>query len=117
MDHPGKGKKRCSVNRYIIELKMDVEEYVPIVVHANGSDIDSLLADAEYSVDCPDPKKFYSIDNLSPRVFDRIVEEFTAEIAGQNEAAAESERAARDYATDRAMDEHKEARAERRRKA
>lgn len=79
------------MKRYRVEIKLDIEEHVPICVQAEGNDMDELRANAEYSVDCPDPKVFHPIDELSERSYNRVVQEFRAEMSGQDEMRAEAQ--------------------------
>lgn len=76
---------------YTLELKMGIEEHVPIVIHAEGNDLEAITANAEYSMDCPDPKTFHAIDNLSSTAYDKVVELFQAEISNFEEMRAEAQ--------------------------
>lgn len=56
-----------------VSVTLDIEDYVPIRVEAEGSSIKDLIDNAEYCVDCPNPKRYNQIDNLSSRTYDRVV--------------------------------------------
>ncbi len=75
---------------YTIELKFTRRDHVPINIHACGDDIKDLLSDAEYSIDCPDPKHFHPIGDLSQSEFDDVMEAMSDEIVAQDEMRKES---------------------------
>ena len=55
-----------------LELTYDIEEHIPIRVISSGRSLEALLENAEYCVDCPDPKQFYPIDHLSTRSWNAV---------------------------------------------
>lgn len=62
-----------------LEFTYDIEEHVPIRVFAEGSSVKDLLDNAEYCVDCPDPKKYAPIDHLTTRSYNALVDIIEAE--------------------------------------
>lgn len=57
-----------------LDLTYDIEEHVPIRILAEGSSLPDLIDNAEYCVDCPDPKHYYPIDHLSTRSWNAVQE-------------------------------------------
>ena len=74
------------MKRYQFEIKMDIEEHVPIVIQASGRDLKALLENAEYSVDCPDPKQYFPIGDLTERCYERVVQKIAERITAEEDA-------------------------------
>ncbi len=64
-----------------IEVHFSIN-HIPYCAQGQGSDLESILEDAEYSVDCPDPKSFTPISELPEKHLQRVTEEFREKYAG-----------------------------------
>lgn len=79
------------IKHYSFEFGFSMD-HVPYRVQAGGNDMEELLTDATYNVDCPDPKEYLSIDNLPSHQYDWIQEKLASEIADADEAEWEHHR-------------------------
>lgn len=82
-------KQNQRVRRFHLEAKFEMNGR-PYVAVAEGVDLEAALSDAEFHVDCPDPKTYVAIGELPQHLFDRICKKFAEQIADALEQQAEA---------------------------
>lgn len=75
--------------RHSLEVEFSID-CVPYVARGEGNNLEEILEDATYNVDCPDPKTHTPIGELPGKVFDRVMMGFASEYADAAEYARES---------------------------
>lgn len=75
--------------RYSVEFKISID-HVPYVIQAEGDDLEDLIQDATFNVDCPDPKEHLGIENLPGNRYVDVCETLASEVAAADEHARES---------------------------